>query len=191
MNRDRISAKAARFTESVIREMTRLAGQHRAINLAQGFPNFAAPQWLKDRACQAVQDDINQYAITWGATSFRQAVSEKYAATYDFEIDPETEVTVACGATECMISSLLAVINPGDKVLVFEPFYENYDFYVITDEIYEHIIYDGLKHHLIAGLPGMRERTITISGLSKTFSITGWRLGYILAPPDLTRTSPS
>lgn len=259
MIRSRVSDKAARFTESVIREMTRLASRHQAINLAQGFPNFAAPQWLKDSACEAIQRDVNQYAVTWGSPRFRQAVARKYRETYAFEVDPETEITVACGATECMIAALLALVNPGEKVLVFEPFYENYgpdaviagaapvfvplhrrldwsfdaselearirenggadsvralilntpnnpsgkvfsreemsvlaelaqkyDFYVITDEIYEHIIYDGLSHHLIAALPGMRQRTVTISGLSKSFSVTGWRLGYLLAPPDLT-----
>ena len=255
----RISQKAVRFTESVIREMTRLAIRYDAINLAQGFPNFPAPQEIKNAACQAIQADINQYAITWGAPGFRQAIAEKYKEFYDWEINPDKEITVACGATECMISSMLAVVNPGERVIVFEPFYENYgpdaiiagaspvyvsldpdcnwtfdfeqlehkiqdaqhhggiralilntpnnpsgkvfsqeelsklaelaqayDFYVITDEIYEHIIYDGKSHHPIALFPGMRDRTITISGLSKTFSVTGWRVGYIVAPEDLT-----
>jgi len=122
----RTSQKVTHFTESVIREMTRLAMQYDAINLAQGFPNFPAPQEIKSAACQAIQDDINQYAITWGAAGLRQATAEKYRAFYDWEIDPEREVTVACGATECMISSILALVNPGDQVLVFEPFYENY-----------------------------------------------------------------
>ena len=256
---NRISQKVTHFTESVIREMTRLAFQHDAINLAQGFPNFPAPQEIKSAACQAIQDDVNQYAITWGAPGFRQAITEKYREFYDWEIDPERELTVACGSTECMISSMLALVNPGDQVLVFEPFYENYgpdaiiagasavhvsldadrdwtfdfqeleqkiqdarseggiralilntpnnpsgkvfsleelgklselaqayDFYVITDEIYEHIVYDGHGHHPIALFSGMRDRTITISGLSKTFSVTGWRIGYIIAPEDLT-----
>ena len=251
----RVSQKVVTFTESVIREMTRLALDHDAINLAQGFPNFPAPQSIKDAACQAIQDDINQYAITWGAPGLRRAVAEKYKAFYDWEIDPEREITVACGSTESMISSILGLVDPGDRVLVFEPFYENYgpdatiagaspvyvpldpsqnwafdfhqlearirdnriralilnspnnpsgkvftreelaklselaqsyDFYVITDEIYEHIVYDGGSHYPIALFPGMRDRTITISGLSKTFSITGWRIGYIIAPPDLT-----
>ncbi len=259
MQTDRISQKAARFTESVIREMTRLATRHNAINLAQGFPDFAAPSWIKDAACRAIQADINQYAVTWGAPNLRRAIAEKYAQWYQFEVDPDMEITVACGATECMIASLLAVADPGQKVVVFEPFYENYgpdtiiagskpiffpldkegdwsfdpdkladclrreqeqggvralilntpnnptgkvfsrqemeqlaalareyDFYILTDEIYEHIVYDGRQHHLMAAFPGMRERTITISGLSKTFSVTGWRLGYILAPPDIT-----
>ena len=242
----RISQKAASFTESVIRDMTRLAMQHEAINLAQGFPNFPAPQEIKEAACHAIQADINQYAITWGAPRFRRAIAEKYKTFYNWEIDPERELTVACGSTECMIASMLALVNPGERVLVFEPFYENYgpdailagastlyvsldpernwtfdfeeleqkidesqaeggvrvlilntpnnpsgkvfsreelskiaelaqayDFYVFTDEIYEHIIYEG-THHPIACLPGMRERTVTISGLSKTFSVTGW-----------------
>ncbi|MCH8820160.1 MAG: aminotransferase class I/II-fold pyridoxal phosphate-dependent enzyme [Acidobacteria bacterium] len=254
-SKQRVSHKVANFTESVIREMTRLALDHNAINLAQGFPNFPAPQSIKDAACQAIQDDINQYAITWGAPGFRAAIAEKYSSFYGWEIDPEREITVACGSTESMIASILGLVDPGDRVLVFEPFYENYgpdaviggaspvyvpldpgqnwafdfhqleqkirdsriramilntpsnpsgkvftreelvtlselaqsyDFYVITDEIYEHIVYDGERHHLIALLPGMRDRTITISGLSKTFSITGWRIGYIVAPPDLT-----
>lgn len=256
---ERISQKAARFTESVIREMTRLAAQYNAINLAQGFPNFPAPQIIKDAACEAIQKDINQYSITWGSPTLRQAIGHKYKDFYNWEINPEKEITVACGSTECMISSILALVNPGERVVVFEPFYENYgpdaiiagaspvfvpldpaqdwsfdvealeqrvqaalgkggiralilntpnnpsgkvfslqelsqlaqlarryDFYVITDEIYEHIIYDGKCHHPIALLPGMRDRTITISGISKTFSVTGWRIGYIIAPEDLT-----
>lgn len=256
---ERISRKAACFTESVIREMTRLAARYGAINLAQGFPNFPAPQLIKDAACQAIQDDVNQYSITWGSAALRQAIAEKYQRFYDWQVSPDREVTVACGSTECMIASVLAVVNPGERVLVFEPYYENYgpdaimagaaplffpldpgrdwaldlekleetlqavepeggiralilnspnnpsgkvfcreelsqlaalaqryDFYVLTDEIYEHILYDGARHDPIATFPGMRERTITISGVSKTFSVTGWRIGYILAPEDLT-----
>jgi aminotransferase len=259
MIQNRVSRKASRFTESVIREMTRLASQHDALNLAQGFPDFPAPKWLKESACRAIQQDINQYSITWGSRRLRQAISQKYLDHYGMTIDPEEEITVACGSTESMISTLLGILDPGDKVLVFEPFYENYgpdaviagaqpvyvqlrpelgwtydpddleskirreaesggvkalilnspqnptgkvfrshelehladlanqyDFYVITDEIYEHIIYDSLPHTPIASIPGMRDRTITISGLSKTFSVTGWRIGYILAPPDVT-----
>jgi len=255
----RISKKASQFSESVIREMTRLALQYDAINLAQGFPNFPAPEVIKEAACQAVREDINQYAITWGAASLRQAIAHKYKEFYNWELDPDREITVGCGATECMISSILALVNPGEQVVVFEPFYENYgpdailagaspiyvslnpnqgwsfdfqqlenklqeaqnqggvralilnsphnpsgkvfsrdelsrladlaqeyDFYVITDEIYEHIIYDEKCHTPIALLPGMRDRTVTISGLSKTFSVTGWRVGYIVAPEDLT-----
>ena len=255
----RISQKASRFTESVIREMTRLAKQYNAINLAQGFPNFSAPQAMKDAACEAIQNDINQYSVTWGSPRLRQAIARKYKDFYDWEVDPEKEITVGCGATECMISSILALVNAGDRVIIFEPFYENYgpdaiitgacpifipldaekdwafdsrameqriqstqdqggiramilntpnnpsgkvfsveelselarlarryDFYVLTDEIYEHILYDGNCHHPIALLPGMKERTITISAASKTFSVTGWRIGYVVAPEDLT-----
>jgi aspartate/methionine/tyrosine aminotransferase len=239
------------FTESVIRGMTRLANEHGAINLAQGFPNFPAPAALKEAAARAIRDDVNQYAITWGAKRLRDALARKYAAWYGITVDPETEVTVTCGATEAMASALLAVIDPGDEVIVFEPFYENYgpdtilcgaqpvyvplaagesidldrlarafsrrtraiivctpnnptgrvlsraeleaiavlcqryDAYAVTDEIYEHIYYDG-KHIPIATLDGMPQRTITISGASKTFSVTGWRVGTIVAPPAVS-----
>ena len=239
------------FRESVIRGMSRLAREHRAINLAQGFPNFPAPELLKEAAARAIHDDINQYAITWGAQSLREAIARKYAAWYGLEADPEREITVTCGATEAMISTLLALVNPGDEVVVFEPFYENYgpdtiladarpvyvplepgqpldldrlaaafsprtraiivntpsnpsgrvltraeleaiatlcirhDALAVTDEIYEHIRFDG-PHIPIATLPGMRERTVTISGASKTFSVTGWRIGWIVAPAELT-----
>jgi len=239
------------FTESVIRGMTRLANEHGAINLAQGFPNFSAPDPLKDAAARAIRDDINQYAITWGAKRLRDALARKYADWYGMTVDPETEVTVTCGATEAMASALLAVVDPGDEVIVFEPFYENYgpdtilcgarpvyvpiaagapldldrlaaafsqrtraiivctpnnptgrvlsgrelegiaelcrrhDAYAVTDEIYEHIYYEG-KHIPIATLAGMRDHTITISGASKTFSVTGWRVGTIIAPPEVT-----
>ncbi len=239
------------FTESVIRGMTRLANEHGAINLAQGFPNFPAPEALKDAAARAIRDDINQYAITWGAKRLRDALVRKYAEWYGMTVDPETEVTITCGATEAMASAMLAVVDPGDEVIVFEPFYENYgpdtilcgarpvyvplaagepldldrlarafsqrtraiiictpnnptgrvlsgrelegiaelcrryDAYAVTDEIYEHIYYEG-KHIPIATLDGMRERTITISGASKTFSVTGWRVGTIVAPPEAT-----
>ena len=255
----RISRKAARFTESVIREMTRLAARYDAINLAQGFPNFPAPRAVKDAACAAIQKDVNQYSITWGSPGLRQAIAGKYKDLYNWEIDPDKEITVGCGATECMISAILALVDPGERILIFEPFYENYgpdaiisgaspvfvsldagqdwrfdpgaierqicstqeqggiralilntpnnpsgkvfsidelselahlakryDFYVLTDEIYEHIVYDGSEHHPIALLPGMKERTITVSAASKTFSVTGWRIGYIVAPQDLT-----
>ncbi len=241
------------FTESVIREMTRLAMQHGAINLAQGYPDFPAPEAIKEAAIAAIRADHNQYAITWGAKSLRDAVSAKTFRHYGYEPDPEREITVACGATESMMAALLAVVNPGDEVIVFEPFYENYvpdaaisgarlvfvpleepDFHfdadrlraafsprtkaiivntpnnptgkvftreelaligdlcaefdalIITDEIYEHILYDEHVHVSPATLPGLRDRTISISGLSKTFSVTGWRLGYIIAPPHLT-----
>ena len=239
------------FTESVIRGMTRLASAHGAINLAQGFPDFPAPEVLKDAAARAVHDDVNQYAITWGAKRLRDALARKYADWYGLAVNPETEVTVTCGATEAMASALLAIVDPGDEVIVFEPFYENYgpdailcgarpvyvplasagqldvdrlaaafsrrtraiivctpnnptgrvlsrheleaiaalcrrhDAYAVTDEIYEHIYYEG-RHIPIATLDGMRERTITISGASKTFSVTGWRVGTIVAPPHAT-----
>jgi aspartate/methionine/tyrosine aminotransferase len=239
------------FRESVIRGMSRLAREHRAINLAQGFPNFPAPDLIKEAAARAIHDDINQYAITWGAQRLREALARKYAAWYGLELDPEREITVTCGATEAMISTLLAVVDPGDEVIVFEPFYENYgpdtiladarpvyvplepgrpldldrlaaafsertraiivntpsnpsgrvltraelaaiaelcvrhDALAVTDEIYEHIRFDG-AHIPIATLPGMRERTVTISGASKTFSVTGWRVGWIAAPAELT-----
>jgi aminotransferase len=239
------------FRESVIRGMTRLAREYRSINLAQGFPNFSAPQILKDAAVRAIHDDINQYAITWGAQRLRQALARKYQAWYGLEVDAEREITVTCGATEAMISTLLAVVNPGDEVIVFEPFYENYgpdtiladakpvyvplepgrsldlerlakafsrrtraiivntpsnpagrvltraeletirdlcvrhDVLAVTDEIYEHIRFEG-EHIPIATLPGMRDRTVTISGASKTFSVTGWRVGWVLAPAGLT-----
>lgn len=247
-----LSQKAERFTESVIREMTRLAQMHGAVNLAQGMPDYEAPMEIKEAACQAVMADINQYAITWGAKTFRNAVAAKTRAFMGIEIDPEREVTVTCGSTEAMIASLLAVVDPGDEVVIFEPFYENYgpdtilsgavprfvqlhppdwrfdpeelaaafnprtraiiintpnnptgkvfsreelgfiaglcqnwDVLAITDEIYEHILYDGQSHISMTTLEGMRERTITISALSKTYSVTGWRIGYVIASPQL------
>ena len=239
------------FTESVIRGMTRLANEHNAINLSQGFPNFPCPDVLKEAAARAIRDDVNQYAITWGAKHLRDALARKYDEWYGMAVNPQTEITVTCGATEAMASALLGVVNPGDEVVVFEPFYENYgpdailcdarpvfvpmeaakpldldrlaaafgprtraiivctpnnptgrvltraeleaiadlcrrhDAYAVTDEIYEHIYYEG-EHIPIATLPEMAERTITISGASKTFSVTGWRIGTIVAPPDLT-----
>jgi aminotransferase len=244
--------RTSTFTESVIREMTRVANQHGAINLAQGFPDFPMPAPMKDAACAAIQGDINQYAITWGTPALRLAIAAKYRKWYDMEVDPEREITVTCGATEAMASVFLALVNPGEEVIVFEPFYENYgpdailagatpvfvplegldwkldpdklraafsdrtraivvntphnptgrvftrdeisliaelcikhDVIAITDEIYEHIRYAG-SHHVLATWPGMRERTVTISGLSKTFSCTGWRLGYAIAPFEFT-----
>jgi aminotransferase len=239
------------FTESVIRGMTRIANLHGAINLAQGFPNFPCPDVLKEAAAKAIHADINQYAITWGAKRLRDAIARKYADWYGMMVNPETEITVTCGATEAMASALLAIVDPGDEVIVFEPFYENYgpdailcgakpvyvpiapgqpldldrlrtafskqtraiilctpnnptgkvftraelegiaeccrrnDSYAVTDEIYEHIYYEG-RHIPIATLDGMRERTITVSGASKTFSITGWRIGTIVAPSGTT-----
>jgi aminotransferase len=254
--KEMISAKAGRFTESVIREMTRLAMQHGAVNLAQGFPDFPAPAEIKQAAQEAIARDVNQYAITWGAKPLRDAIAEKFARTQGVTVDPEREITVCCGSTEAMMAAMLAVINPGDEVVVFEPFYENYgpdailsgatprfvklrphtgaswtfdrdeltaacndrtkaiilntpnnptgkifrreelefirdlclrfNALAITDEIYEHILYDGLGHVSMAALEGMRERTITINGMSKTYSVTGWRVGWAIAPPEIT-----
>jgi aspartate/methionine/tyrosine aminotransferase len=254
-----ISAKAEQFTESVIREMTRLAMKHNAVNLSQGFPDFAAPEEIKEAARQAISDDINQYAITWGAKPLRDAVIEKFARTQHITYDPEREITICCGSTEAMMSAMMAIINPGDEIVVFEPFYENYgpdailsgatprfvkmrppvnensnwsfdekelaaafgphtkaiilntpnnptgkvftraelesirdlcvrwNAFCVTDEIYEHILYDDTEHLSMAQIPGMRERTIVINGMSKTFSVTGWRVGWALAPPDTTQ----
>jgi aspartate/methionine/tyrosine aminotransferase len=249
----KISTKAGQFTESVIREMTRLALQYNAINLSQGFPDFPAPEEIKRAAQEAIAADINQYAITWGAKSLRNAIAEKFQRWQGITIDPEREITVCCGSTEAMMSSVMAIINPGDEIVVFEPFYENYgpdailsgatprfvklyppdwtfdpaelaaafgpatkaiilntpnnptgkvferadlesirdlcmrwNAYAITDEIYEHMLYDGAKHISMATLDGMRERTITINALSKTYSVTGWRVGWAIAAPEVT-----
>ena len=249
-----VSLKARQFSESVIREMTRLAMEHGAVNLAQGFPDFPAPAELKEAAVAAIRADINQYAITWGARNFRRAIAERFSEATGLAVDPEQQVTVCCGATEAMISSLLAVVNPGEEVVVFEPFYENYgpdaiisgavprfvrleppdwtfdpaelarafnertralilntphnptgkvfsraelesiarivqnsNACVVTDEIYQYLVYDGCQHVSMAALPGMAERTITINGLSKTYSVTGWRVGYAIAPPEISR----
>jgi aminotransferase len=248
----RTAQRASSFTESVIREMTRVANQHGAINLAQGFPDFPMPEPMKDAACAAIHGDINQYAITWGTPALRLAIAEKYRRWYEMDVDPDRDITVTCGATEAMAAVFLALVDPGDEVIVFEPYYENYgpdailagakpvfvplegidwqldpdklraafsdrtraivvntphnptgrvftrdeisliaelcvkhDVIAVTDEIYEHIRYAG-GHHVLATWPGMRERTVTISGLSKTFSCTGWRLGYAIAPAEMT-----
>jgi aminotransferase len=249
----RVSDKAAQFTESVIREMTRLALEHEAVNLAQGFPDFACPTELKEAASAALFADVNQYAITWGARDFREAIAEKTTRFYPgWTVDPQTQLTVVCGATEGMIASMLALLNPGDEVIVFEPFYENYgpdavlsgavpryvtlhepdwhidfdelrsafgprtrglvlnsphnptgkvftlaeleaiaalcrefDVVVFTDDIYEHILYTG-THIPMATLPGMAERTVAVNSLSKTYSVTGWRVGWVIAPAALT-----
>ncbi len=245
------SRKAQQFTESVIREMTRLAMEHDALNLAQGFPDFPAPEQVKEAAIRAIRADVNQYSITWGAKEFRQAIAERFERDTGLIIDPERELTVCCGATEAMISSLLAIVDPGEEVVVFEPFYENYgpdsiicgavprfvslrppawtfdpeelavafnertraivlntpnnptgkvftraeletiaelcrrwDAYAVSDEIYQYLVYDGAQHISIAALPGMRERSITINSMSKTYSVTGWRVGYAVAPPE-------
>ncbi len=248
-----LSAKAEQFTESVIREMTRLAMKHGAVNLSQGFPDFAAPAEIKEAARQAISDDINQYAITWGAKPLRDAIVEKFERTQGIRVDPEREITICCGSTEAMMSTMMAIINPGDEVVVFEPYYENYgpdailsgatprfvklrppdwtyderelaaafgphtkaiilntpnnptgkvftraelefirdlcvrwNAFCITDEIYEHILYDGAEHISMARLDGMRERTVVINGMSKTYSVTGWRVGWAIAPPEPT-----
>lgn len=239
------------YTESVIRMMTRLAAEHDALNLAQGFPDFPSPDVLKEGAIQAIRSDVNQYAITWGAKRLRDALVTRYADWYGLEYDPETEVTVTCGATEAVVAALMGIVDPGEEVIVLEPFYENYgpdtilcgatpvfvplgegwridldrlasvfsdrtraivmntpnnptgrvlgreelegvaelcirhDAYAVTDEIYEHILYEGV-HVPMATLPGMRERTITVSGASKTFAVTGWRIGTIFAHLEVT-----
>ena len=241
------------FTESVIREMTRVALRKGAVNLAQGYPDFPAPEVLKAAAAQAVADDFNQYAITWGAPGLRRAIADKYRRHYGLEIEPETEVTVVCGSTEGMIASLLATTNADDEIIIFEPFYENYgpdadlcsarrryvrlhepdwhfdadelrrafnektkaiivntphnptgkvftraeleliaglcqefDTLCITDEIYEHITYDGAEHIPMITLPGMRDRTVLVNSMSKTYSVTGWRVGWVIAAERLS-----
>jgi aspartate/methionine/tyrosine aminotransferase len=252
-----LSDRVSHFTESVIREMTRQAMLHGAINLAQGFPDFPAPAEIKKAAQEAIGADVNQYAITWGAKSLRGAIARQMGAWQGVKVDPERQVTVCCGSTEAMISTLMAVCNAGDEVVIFEPYYENYgpdsilsgakpvfvklrppterggewtfderelraafhrntkaiivntpnnptgkvfaraelelirdlcvefDVLAITDEIYEHILYDGTKHISMASLEGMEERTITINGMSKTYSVTGWRVGWTIAPPRI------
>jgi aminotransferase len=253
MTRPRTSEKASRFTESVIREMTRLAHKHQAVNLSQGFPDFPAPDAIKRAACDAILADINQYAVTWGAKVLRHAIAVDFSRRHQLPVDPDTQVTVCCGATEAMMSTMLGIVDPGDEVIVFEPFYENYgpdailsgatprfvqlrdpDFsfdpdelaaafsnrtraiivntpnnptgkvftreeltaiaklcqqwgaIAVTDEIYEHILYDNAVHVPMASLDGMAERTVTINSVSKTFSVTGWRVGWTIAPPDIT-----
>ena len=249
----RVSRKAASFAESVIREMTRLALEHGAVNLAQGFPDFACPAEIKDAASAAIYADVNQYAITWGARDFREAIAEKSQRFYPtWRVDPQTDITVTCGATEGMIAVMLALIDPGDEVVIFEPFYENYgpdvilsgavpkfvtlhepdwsidfdelraafgprtravvlnsphnptgkvftrdeleriaelcqefDCYVFTDDIYEHIRYAG-EHIPMATIDGMAARSVAINSLSKTYSVTGWRVGWVIAPAALT-----
>ena len=247
------SVKASRFTESVIREMSRVATQHGAVNLAQGFPDFPAPDAIKLAAIKAITNDHNQYAITWGTKGLRDALAAKMKKDYDIAIDPERQITVCCGSTEGMIATLLGTVDPGDEVIIFEPFYENYgadvilcgatpkyikltapdynfdwdelaglfsektraiiintpnnptgkvftkeelafiaglcvkyDVLAITDEIYEHIIYDDAVHIPLWNYPDMAERTIIVNGISKTYSVTGWRIGYVIASPAIT-----
>lgn len=253
-----LSDKVSHFTESVIREMTRQAMLYNAVNLAQGFPDFSAPEEIKRAAQDSIAADVNQYAITWGARNLRNAIARQMEVWQGITVDPEKEITVCCGSTEAMISTLLAVCNAGDEVVIFEPFYENYgpdsvlsgakpkfvklrppkddtgewtfdekelrrafhkhtkaiilntpnnptgkvftrvelelirdlclEFNVlaITDEIYEHILYDGTHHISMASLDGMRDRTVTINGMSKTYSVTGWRVGWAVAPEKIT-----
>jgi aminotransferase len=253
----RVSEKAGRFTESVIREMTREAIKHGAVNLSQGFPDFPAPAEIKRAAQEAIADDVNQYAITWGAKDFREAIAEKTKWYLGLDVDPEAEITVTCGSTEGMIAAMMATVDPGEEVVLFEPFYENYapdailsgarpryvplrppdwtfdreelraafsertkalilcnpnnptgkvftreemefiaslcrefDALCFTDEIYEHILYTRpdreVSHISMAQLEGMRERTVVVNSMSKTYSVTGWRVGYCIAPPDVT-----
>lgn len=258
-NKNRISRKAASFTESVIREMTREALKYAAVNLGQGFPDFSAPEDIKRKAQEAIAEDFNQYAITWGTKDLRDAIAAKTKRFLGLEVDPETEITVTCGSTEGMIAGMLACVDEGEEVIVFEPFYENYapdailsdakpiyvalkvennefrfdpeelraafnertkaiiicnpnnptgkvfskselefiaelckefDVICFTDEIYEHIIYSRenaeIQHISMAQINGMRDRTVVINSLSKTYSVTGWRIGYTIAPSDLS-----
>lgn len=247
------SEKAKQFKESVIREMSRLAAEHKAVNLAQGLPDFPCPDQLKTAAIDALNDDINQYAITWGDKALREAISAKSKSYLGIDVDSEKEITVTCGATEAMIAVMLALVDPGEEVIVFEPFYENYGpdailsgaspryvklrapdwsfdetelaaafsdktraiivntphnptgkvfskeeltaianlckkwgVVAITDEIYEHILYDGASHVALASIDGMQDLTVTINSLSKTYSVTGWRVGWAIACPELT-----
>ena len=247
-----LSERTKTFTDSVIRRMTRVSLQYGAVNLSQGFPDFDPPKEILDRLAEVSHEDFHQYSITWGAKNFREALAEKQSQLMGFSIDPEREIVVTCGSTEAMMAAMMTVTNPGDKVAVFSPFYENYgadailsgaepiyiplhppefsfnpdeletafrqgakalilcnpsnpcgkvftreeltliadlaekyDAYVITDEVYEHIVYAPNQHVYFASLPGMRKRTICCSSLSKTYSITGWRLGYIIAPPEI------
>ena len=248
-----LSERTACFTDSVIRRMTRISNQYGAVNLSQGFPDFNPPQAILDRLGEVTNEDVHQYSITWGAQNLREALAEKQSAYMGIEIDPNCEIVVTCGSTEAMMAAMMTVVNPGDRVAIFSPFYENYgadtilsgavpvyipltppdyhydpevledafrkgakalvlcnpsnpcgkvftreeleqiaeivkryDAYVITDEVYEHIVYHPHRHIYMASLEGMRERTISCSSLSKTYSITGWRLGYTIAPPEIT-----
>ena len=247
-----LSDRTANFTDSVIRRMTRIANQYGAVNLSQGFPDFDPPKEITDRLAEIASVGPHQYALTWGAQNFREALAKKQEHFSGMKVNPDTEIVVTCGSTEAMMASMMSVTNPGDKVAIFSPFYENYgadtilsgaepiyiplvppaftfdaavleqafkdgakalvlcnpsnpcgkvftyeelqtiadiiikyDAYVITDEVYEHIIYEPHKHVYMATLPGMRERTIICNSLSKTYSITGWRLGYVMAAPEI------
>ena len=248
-----LSARTAHFTDSVIRRMTRISNQYGAVNLSQGFPDFDPPQAILDRLAETSKENVHQYSITWGAQNFREALAEKQSRYMGRRIDPNSEITVTCGSTEAMMAAMMTVANPGDRVVIFSPFYENYgadtilsgaepiyvpltppdfrfdpevledafrqrpkalilcnpsnpcgrvftreeleviaslaekyDAYVITDEVYEHIVYAPHRHIYFATLPGMWQRTISCSSLSKTYSITGWRLGYTIAPAEIS-----
>ncbi len=249
----RLSKRTEVFTDSVIRRMTRVSDEYEAVNLSQGFPDFAPPKEMTDRLAQVAAEGPHQYALTWGAQNFREALAKKQEHFSGMKVDPETEIVVTCGSTEAMMAAMMSVCNPGDKVVVFSPFYENYgadailsgadpiyvplkppaftfdaneleeamkqpgvkamilcnpsnpcgrvftreelsviadlairyDVFVITDEVYEHILYKPYEHVYMATLPGMRERTIMCNSLSKTYSITGWRLGYVIACPEV------
>ena len=250
-----LSSRTAGFTDSVIRRMTRISNQYGAVNLSQGFPDFDPPKAILDRLAEVTREDFHQYSITWGAQNFREALAAKQSHFMGRQIDPNGEIVVTCGSTEAMMAAMMSVTNPGDKVVVFSPFYENYgadtilsgaepiyvplippaftfdadvleaafrqhpkaiilcnpsnpcgkvftreellviadlakkyDTFVITDEVYEHIVYAPHTHTYMATLPGMWERTISCSSLSKTYSITGWRLGYVIAPPEIIDT---
>lgn len=250
-----LSSRTANFTDSVIRRMTRISNQYGAVNLSQGFPDFDPPKEILDRLAEVTKEDFHQYSITWGAQNFREALAAKQSHFMGRNIDPNGEIVVTCGSTEAMMAAMMSVTNPGDKVIVFSPFYENYgadtilsgaepiyvplippaftfdaavleaafrqhpkalilcnpsnpcgkvftreelqiiadfakkyDTFVITDEVYEHILYAPHTHTYMASLPGMWERTISCSSLSKTYSITGWRLGYVIAPPEIIDT---
>lgn len=247
-----LSDRTANFTDSVIRRMTRIANQYGAVNLSQGFPDFAPPEAITQRLAQVASEGPHQYAVTWGAQNFREALARKQAHFSGMEVNPNQEIVVTCGSTEAMMATMMAITNPGDKVIIFSPFYENYgadtilsgaepiyvplvppsfsfdadlledafkqgakalilcnpsnpcgkvftydellviaelakkyDAYVVTDEVYEHIVYEPNKHVYMATLPGMRERTIICNSLSKTYSITGWRLGYVIASSEI------
>ena len=250
-----LSVRTADFTDSVIRRMTRISNKYGAVNLSQGFPDFDPPKEILRRLAEVSKEDFHQYSITWGAQNFREALAAKQKIFMGIDIDPDKEIVVTCGSTEAMMAAMMSVVDPGDKVIVFSPFYENYgadtilsgaepiyvplippnfsfdadvlenafkqgakalilcnpsnpsgkvftrdellaiadlaikyDTYVITDEVYEHIVYEPYEHVYISTLPGMRERTVCCSSLSKTYSITGWRLGYTIAPPEITNT---
>lgn len=248
-----LSKRTANFTDSVIRRMTRVSNKYGAVNLSQGFPDFEPPKAITDRLAEVAGQGPHQYALTWGAQNFREALARKIARFSGMQTDPDKEIVVTCGSTEAMMAAMMAVADPGDKVVIFSPFYENYgadtilsgaepiyvplnppeftfdadvleaafkqgarimilcnpsnpcgkvftraeleiiaelakkyDAYVITDEVYEHIIYEPNQHTYLAALPGMRERTIICNSLSKTYSVTGWRLGYVIASPEIT-----